>query len=327
MKKYRILLAMLAVIVFGTGCGEKDKQVSDKQAGKQVDKEVDKEEVTAEEYDFEAYKSLEDIFSIEPVQLEEQGAQYVVSYRFTYQSDDAQVVGYIGIPKECIEQKKPYPVIVYNRGGNQDYGALQEQEIAYMSYQFNSVVIGSQYRGTSGGTGKDQYGGKDVEDVVKLLDLCEQFSFVDMDNLCMMGASRGGMMSYMVARQDDRVKRLVIISGLTDLFQSFEERSDMQELLTELIGKTPGEATEEYEKRSAICWADEIKVPVLMFHSRNDEKVSFSQAEAMYQALKEAGTECSFVVYEDNIHGLREEEIPIINQWLNGEDVSQYTVK
>lgn len=322
MKKYRILLAMLAVIVLGTGCGKKDKQVSEKQAGKEIDKEV-----TAEEYDFEAYKSLEDILSIELVQLEEQGAQCVVSYRFTYQSDDAQVVGYIGIPKECIEQKKPCPVIVYNRGGNQDYGALQEQEIAYMSYQFNSVVIGSQYRGTSGGTGKDQYGGKDVEDVVKLLDLCEQFSFVDMDNLCMMGASRGGMMSYMVARQDDRVKRLVIISGLTDLFQSYEERSDMQELLTELIGKTPGEATEEYEKRSAICWADEIKVPVLMFHSRNDEKVSFLQAEAMYQALKEAGTECSFVVYEDNIHGLREEEIPIINQWLNGEDVSQYTVK
>lgn len=320
MKKYRILLAVLAVGVFGMGCGEKEKQV--------FDKKMDKEAVTVvEEYDFEKYESLEDILSIEKVQLEEQGAQYVTSYRFTYQSDDAQVVGYIGIPKECIEKKKPYPVIVYNRGGNRDYGALQEQEIAYMSYQFNSIVIGSQYRGTSGSTGEDQYGGKDVEDVEKLLDLCEEFSFADMDNLCMMGASRGGMMSYMVARQDDRVKRLVIISGLTDLFQSYEERSDMQELLKELIAKTPQEAPEEYEKRSAICWADEIKIPVLMFHSRKDEKVSFSQAEAMYQALKEEGTECSFVVYEDDIHGMREEEIPVINQWLKGEDISKYTVK
>lgn len=320
MKKYRILLVMLAVIVFGIGCGEKEKQV--------FDKKMDKEEATVvEEYDFEKYESLEDILSIEKVQLEEQGAQYVVSYRFTYQSGDAQVVGYIGIPKECIEQKKPYPVIVYNRGGNQDYGALQEQEVAYMSYQFNRIVIASQYRGTSGSTGEDQYGGKDVEDVEKLLDLCEEFSFTDMDNLCMMGASRGGMMSYMVARQDDRVKRLVIISGLTDLFQSCEERSDMQELMKELIGKTPQEAQEEYEKRSAIYWTDEIKIPVLMFHSRNDEKVSFSQAEAMYQALKEEGTECSFVVYEDDIHGMREEEIPIINQWLNSEDISKYTVK
>lgn len=30
MKKYRILLAVLAVGVFGTGCGEKEKQVFDK---------------------------------------------------------------------------------------------------------------------------------------------------------------------------------------------------------------------------------------------------------------------------------------------------------
>ncbi len=99
--------------------------------------------------------------------------------------------------------------------------------------------------------------------------------------------------------------------------QVFDKKMDKEEVTV----------VEEYEKRSAICWADEIKIPVLMFHSRNDEKVSFSQAEAMYQALKEEGTECSFVVYEDDIHGMREEEIPIINQWLNGEDISKYTVK
>lgn len=304
MKKYYVWLGMYFVLLLFGGCGKQKQQ--------------EQQKVEIKGYDFEKYESLEDILSIEKVQLEEQGAQHVTSYCFTYQSGEEKIIGYIGIPNQCIEEKKPYPVIVFNRGGNQDYGALQEQEIAYYSYQLNSIVIGSQYRGTTGCTGEDEYGGEDVQDVTKLLDLCEKFEFVDMENLCMMGSSRGGMMSYMVARCDERVKRLVIISGLTDLIQAYEEREDMAKILEELIGGTPEELPEEYEKRSAVCWVDEIDIPVLMFHSREDEKVSFTEAQAMADALEAGGTECSFVVYEDNVHGVREEEFPVIQKWMSG---------
>ena len=310
MKRYYAWLVVCLICLLVGGCGKQEKM--EQQKGQES-------EITG--YDFEKYESLEDILSIEKVQLEEQGAQYVTSYCFTYQSGEEQIVGYIAIPNQCVEEKKPYPVIVFNRGGNQDYGALQEQEIAYYSYQLNSIVIGSQYRGTTGCTGKDEYGGEDVQDVIKLLDLCEKFEFADMKNLCMMGSSRGGMMSYMAARQDERVKRLVIISGLTDLTKAYEERGDMAKLLEELIGGTPEELPEEYKKRSAVCWADEIDIPVLMFHSRGDVRVPFTEAQAMADALETAGAEYSFVIYEDDVHGVREEEFPVIRKWLSGEEI------
>ena len=70
-----------------------------------------------------------------------------------------------------------------------------------------------------------------------------------------------------------------------------------------------------YEKRSATYWADEIKCPVLIIHSKQDEKVSFEQAEKMVTALAEAGKEYKFVSYEDDVHGLHPEDFPIIMEW------------
>ena len=97
----------------------------------------------------------------------------------------------------------------------------------------------------------------------------------------------------------------------------------MKRLLNELIGGTPEELPKEYEARSAICWADEIDVPVLIFHSKGDARVSYEQAKAMASALHEAGKDCTFITYDDNVHGGHKEDFEIIQSWLNGEDVKQ----
>ena len=72
---------------------------------------------------------------------------------------------------------------------------------------------------------------------------------------------------------------------------------------------------EEYEKRSAVYWAEEIKCPILIIHSKLDERVSFEQAEKMVEALEEAGKEYKFISYEDDVHGLHPEDFSIIMEW------------
>ena len=268
-------------------------------------------------WDIEQYESREDIISIEKLDLEKTIAEgvEVSSYKVKYQCDDCVVVSYLSVPNECIEEQTAYPCIIFNRGGNRDFSANIPEDIAYMAESSGKIVFATQYRGVDGGTGTEEFGGADLHDVLKLIDLCEAFTFVDMEQLYMMGVSRGGMMTYMACREDSRIKKAVVISGLADAFLTYEERPDMRQVFTELVKETTKSNPMAYEKRSAVLWADEIKCPVLMIHSKLDKRTSFEQAEKMVTALEEAGKEYKFISYDDDVHGLHPEDFQIIMEW------------
>ena len=269
-------------------------------------------------YNFEEYENV-DIFDIKKVELSEELAEKCCSYKFTYLSDGLKIKGYISIPNTAIEANVPWKCVVYNRGGNRDYGRLENDTTAMACSFCDRIVIASQYRGAGGSEGSDQLGGDDLHDVIKLIDFCEDyFPFVDMDDFAVMGASRGGMMTYMTARSDSRVKRIIAVSAVSDMFESYEAREDMRRVSLETIGCTATDNPEEYEKRSAVYWYDELKIPVLIIHSKKDEQVHFSQAEELYSKLKDA-TECSFITYEDDVHGIHPEDRQIIYDWLHKE--------
>ena len=201
-----------------------------------------------------------------------------------YKSDGYSIVSYIAIPEECLTQKKAYPAIIYNRGGNRDYGINDSNYIAYIASGLDKIVLASNYRGSTRSGGTDEFGGADVNDVIKLLDLCEKFEFVDNDKMYMFGISRGGMMSYMAARRDNRIKKIAVGGGVADAFMSYNDRDDKNIIMEELMGGSPTEIPEEYEKRSATYWANEIKCPILIIHSKLDSRVSFSQAQKIVTA-------------------------------------------
>ena len=109
----------------------------------------------------EQYEGIEDIISVEKLDLEKtipEGVE-VSTYKVRYQSDEYEVVSYLSVPKECIEKKEAYPCIIYNRGGNREYGANQPEYIAYLAESFGKIIFATQYRGVDGGTGKEENGG------------------------------------------------------------------------------------------------------------------------------------------------------------------------
>lgn len=267
-------------------------------------------------WNMEDYERIDDIISIDKMEIKD-GSEVVSTYKIRYKSDECEVGAYLSIPNEFLESNEANPCLIYNRGGNRNFGLPDPKSLSYLAEELNKIVFASQYRGAADSTGEDEYGGDDVHDVLKLIDLCEQFKFVDMDKLYMLGISRGGMMTYMAIREDPRIKKAVVVSGLADNFIGWEKRVDMHGVYKTLIGKTPEEAPEEYEKRSATYWADEIKCPVLIIHSKLDRRASYEQAEKMVQKLEEAGKEYKFVSYDDNVHGPHQEDIYIISDWLN----------
>ncbi|MCK4561808.1 MAG: hypothetical protein KAT78_02790, partial [Flavobacteriaceae bacterium] len=81
--------------------------------------------------------------------------------KITYLSDGLKVKGYLVQPNKTDK----YPCIVYNRGGNKEFGKLSSKKAVFILARVASwgyVVAASQYRGNDGGEGKEEFGGKDV---------------------------------------------------------------------------------------------------------------------------------------------------------------------
>lgn len=239
-----------------------------------------------------------------------------ISYRFFYQSDDLKIEAFISAPIDLLGKKKS-PCLIYNHGGNREYGALENVETTFYAYQFHTICVATNYRGCGSSQGTDAFGGDDVRDVLHLIDLCQKLDYVDKDQINMFGVSRGGMMTYEALREDKRIHKAVVVAGVADCSMSYEERSDMKPLLQELIGGTPKQLPEEYEKRSAVAWADQINTPLLIFHTTADDKVSVKQADKLVEQLKKYQKDYEYVTFDSNVHGdLRKTDVEKIRKWL-----------
>lgn len=224
-----------------------------------------------------------------------------VVFNIKYLSDGLEVAGTIIKPKK----KGDYPVIIFNRGGNRELGRITKDTQAFLSPIASKgyVIVGSQYRGNAGGEGKEEFGGKDVNDVLNLVSLIKSLDFTLPNNIFMLGFSRGGMMSYIAIKEGIDVNAAAVLGGITDLRETYNSRLDMRSMMKTLIGCTPDECKKEYIKRSAYYWPDKIDIPVLILHGQNDWRVDINQAEKLAEKLSELNKEYKLKTYQDG-HGL-----------------------
>lgn len=307
-KKIILLLIILSVLVltvlifrikFPSGISAEDAQ-------KQIENSLEANGISEyEKIDLEKYEKQAGV-----------DLSTYISYRFFYQSDDLKIEAFISAPIDLLGKKKS-PCLIYNHGGNREYGALENVETTFYAYQFHTICVATNYRGCGSSQGTDAFGGDDVRDVLHLIDLCQKLDYVDKDQINMFGVSRGGMMTYEALREDQRIHKAVVVAGVADCSMSYEERSDMQPLLQELIGGTPKQLPEEYEKRSAIAWADQINTPLLIFHTTGDDKVSVKQADKLVEQLKKYQKDYEYVTFDSHVHGdLRNTDVEKIRKWL-----------
>ena len=229
-----------------------------------------------------------------------------------YESDGLAIQGWMVGPKD-VPPGKRLPVLIYNRGGNGGFGATyfpQAMTFLFPYAQDGFLVLASQYRGVDDDpevAAVDQFGGDDVHDVERLLNLVDRLPQADPDNIFMLGVSRGVMMSYLVARNTDRIRALAAINGDADLEASLQFRPEMEELYKL---RMPDYATHKHEllaQRSVLRWAEELPrgMPILMLHGSRDERVDPSNGPRLKQRLDALGHPNKLVMYEGDDHFLR----------------------
>lgn len=231
----------------------------------------------------------------------------VYFFRIIYLSDGLKVTGYLSVPKKTGK----YPCMIYNRGGNREFGAFNDVravrrlgEIASWGY----VVVASQYRGNGGGEGKEEFGGSDVNDILNLIPLLSHVDEADTSRIGMYGWSRGGMMTYLALTKTTQMKAAVIGSGMADAVASNKKRPEMDSVYAELIPGYFQNRDSVLETRSAIYWADKIcmTTPLLLLTGSADWRVSPEEQLEMVKKLYELKHPVRFEFFEGGQHSLFE---------------------
>lgn len=252
--------------------------------------------------DYEADKFLPKFHFLEKVDL----------YEITYLSDGLKIESYAAVPKASGK----HPVIIYNRGGNRDFGALQlfrgkaKFPVAYYFSKMASegyVVIGCNYRGCGKSEGEDQFGGEDVNDILNLINVVEDMPEADASKIGMYGWSRGGMMTYLTLPKTSKIKAAVVGGAPSD--KTNIDRPEMENnVYAELIPNYWDNKEEELKKRSAFFWADKFPsdVPLLILHGNADWRVKSSHSLKLAMELDKLRIPYRLKIYEGADHGITE---------------------
>jgi dipeptidyl aminopeptidase/acylaminoacyl peptidase len=248
-------------------------------------------------------------------------ANTVNFYHLTYLSDGLKVKGYLAIPKS----DRKYPCVIFNRGGSLEFSAITEEIFFRLAGKLAAsgyVVVGSQYRGNSGGEGKEEFGGSDVNDVLNLIPLLSNLPQSDTSRLGMFGWSRGGMETYIALTRTSRIKAAVVGSGLADLTMMLDARPDLDSDWAQIIPNYSTQKTEKLRERSATYFADKIcrTTPILILHGTADWRVPANQVLALVNKFYQIKQPFRFILYEGGQHSLIEHRADYYSQliiWFN----------
>lgn len=197
----------------------------------------------------------------------------------------------------------PWPVFLYCRGGIGHVGRVQTHWLERFA-RHGHLVFAPCYRGSESGEGRDEFGGRDQEDVLAAYRFLESLPFVDARRISVMGFSRGAINAAQAAASPLPIRKLALWSGVSDLARTYEERVDMRRMLKRVIGGSPAKLPEAYRERSPEALVPRIGCPTLVIHGTNDMQVDFEHGRRMYERLLEAGVPADFHRYEGLGHHL-----------------------
>ena len=222
--------------------------------------------------------------------------------QFTYPSDGLTVGAYLYGERYRAAGKRP--VIVFNRGSfvrpNGFVGEMLVMAHRYAEAGF--IVVAPHYRGSNGWAGQDELGGGDLHDLMNIVPALERIPGVDTARIFLAGESRGGAMVYMALRDGFPARAAAVWGAFTDL-ESLVAPGGPQEKAASFVWPDFSTRREQIiDTRSALRWADRIRVPVIIMHGGADDDIPVSQSQLMDAELTRLGKKHEFIVFDGEQH-------------------------
>ena len=244
--------------------------------------------------------------------------QDVDVFGITYSSDGLRVKGFLLKPKGSGR----YPAVIYNRGGSLEWGSLTHYvasiglgELATLARE-GYVVVASQYRGNGGSEGLEEYGGRDIHDVLNLIPLLVNVPEADTANLGMFGWSRGGAQTFHTLKKTNKIKAVVVGGPGTNLVAVAKDRPELPEWWATFIPNFQEDQDRILRARSPVFWVDELPrdVPILMMHGTADRKARAEETLRFALELGAHNIPYRLIMFEGGKHALREHRQEMFKQ-------------
>ncbi len=135
----------------------------------------------------------------------------------------------------------------------------------------------------------------DLSDISIMMDIILNCDFVDESRIFAVGSSNGSVLSmYMARSYSENICGVAITHPLCDWKLMYQTSDIHEDFFEYYCSGSPDEVPEEYEKRSAVTFADEILCPVIII-DYTDPRFYYKagQAEAMKEAMDAVGGICT----------------------------------
>ena len=234
-------------------------------------------------------------------QTNQEFGEPIDTYKIRYKSDGLEITGFLTKYRDSSKR----PTIIFARGGNRDFGAFTSKSLFYQQFLASKGynVLSSQLRGNLFSEGEDEFGGKDLNDILQLIEINKTLEFSN-NKVGVYGISRGGLNAYQISRLTDEIDAIAVVGAPTNPRLDFDTRPEMYDnVLRELVGDTI-KYKAEYDYRSPLLWADEINEPTLILHGSDDWRVKPINAELMIEKMKSLNKVFEYQIVENGDHGL-----------------------
>jgi dipeptidyl aminopeptidase/acylaminoacyl peptidase len=224
----------------------------------------------------------------------------------SYKSKDGTTVhGYVYKPLDYVAGKK-YPTIVRPHGGPVWAYYAEFQDLAQLFAANGYVVLLPNPRGSSG-YGQDfckaifaDWGNKDYQDDMALVDYAIAQGFADPEKLGVGGWSYGGISTDFIIGHTNRFKAAISGAGAAEFTSLWGHDQYVRDYVAEL--GLPWEHRDVWDRVAPFWHVKDIQTPTMFVGGNIDWNVPVLGGEQMYESLKALGRDTLLVVYPDEYH-------------------------
>jgi len=229
-----------------------------------------------------------------------------IGYVHFKSKDGTSVSGYLYKPLDYTPGKK-VPTLLNPHGGPVGQYSASFYHFAQLFAANGYAVLLPNPRGSSGYGQKfceaifADWGNKDFQDDMAMVDYAIAEGIADPDKLGVGGWSYGGMSTDFIIAQTTRFKGAISGASIALLPSGFGHDQYQKDYFSEL--GYPWENRATWEKISPFYRVKNITTPTLFMGGDIDWNVPIIGSEQMYQALKSLGRTTELVVYPGEYHG------------------------
>ncbi len=253
-------------------------------------------------------------------------------------SDGTTIEGIFMLPSDYREGAQ-VPLVLQIHGGPSGYwaNAFEPDLIIYTGLGY--AVLGPNVRGSSG-YGDDllrglmgDVGGGEYQDLMSGVDHVIDAGYIDPEKMGVAGWSWGGVLAGWVITQTDRFKAASVGAGVSNWIAESGPGYNW-DISHWHVGGKHWTNRDEWRRRSAINFVENVQTPTLFLHGEKDQTSSTNQSMVYFDALQERGIPTRFIKFPRQEHGIREprllrvrivEEIRWMEKYVRGVDWSPWT--